>query len=597
MNLTPRYRIAIALLTFAAAGLGSLSGCGTAEQAASIAKAEAPVVPKAVTMDVFPDVKFVDITESAGLRFVHSNGAAGEKLLPETMGSGVAFLDYDGDGDQDLFLVNSAPWEALAPGAAPGKTTHALYRNDGKGHFQDVTKEAGLDRCVFGMGAAVGDFDNDGDIDLYVTAVGGGILFRNDGGKFADVTAEANAKAASGWLSSAAFFDMENDGDLDLFVCQYVDWSAKADRAQDFQLAGTGHGRAYGPPTAFGGTDCVLLRNDGGKFVDVSKAAGIQIRSPSGDPVGKALGVAPYDIDGDGYVDLAVANDTVQNFLFHNRGDGTFEEKGITSGVAYDQAGSPRGAMGLDWASFKNDETLGLAVGNFANEMMALYVTDEPAGMQFSDLANIHGLGAPSQPPLKFGLFFFDYDLDGRLDLLSANGHLESDISKVQASQSYPQKAQLFWNTGQKGRSLFALVGPKSAGEDLFRPVVGRGSAYADIDGDGDLDVVLTVNGGPARLFRNDGGSKNPWIRVVLRGKTSNRDGIGSKVVVSAGGVDQRRQLFPAKGYLSSVELPLTFGLGKKEAKADSVTVTWPSGKKSELKNVPAGTVLMLEEE
>jgi hypothetical protein len=298
--------------------------------------------------------------------------------------------------------------------------------------------------------------------------------------------------------------------------------------------------------------------------------------------------VAPYDVDGDGKVDLAVANDTVVNFFFHNLGNGKFEEIGLTTGIAFDQAGSTRAAMGIDWGDFKNDGTLGLAIGNFANEMTALYVTEDPASLQFSDLANIFGLGAPTQPPLKFGLFFFDYDLDGRLDLLSANGHLESDIALTQASETYAQSAQLFWNTGKIGRQLFVLVPGSKAGADLFRPIVGRGSTFADIDGDGDLDVLIAENGGPAHLFRNDGGDRNHWLRLDLRGIISNRDAIGARVQVEANGVLCRRQLFPAKGYLSSVEHPLTFGLGRLD-KADRVTILWPSGAKTELRELPAG--------
>jgi hypothetical protein len=251
--------------------------------------------------------------------------------------------------------------------------------------------------------------------------------------------------------------------------------------------------------------------------------------------------------------------------------------------------------MGIDWADFKNDGSLGLAIGNFANEMTALYVTDDPTTLQFSDLANLYGLGAPTQPPLKFGLFFFDYDLDGRLDLLSTNGHLESDIAKVQASMTYAQSAQLFWNTGQPGRTLFALVGPERAGPDLFRPIVGRGSAYADLDGDGDLDVVLTANGGPARLFRNDGGNKNHWLRLVLTGNPSNRDAIGARVTLTVGERTSSRQLFNAKGYLSAVERPLTFGLGRAET-ADTVTIAWPSGHRSEFQGWKADRVYRVDE-
>jgi hypothetical protein len=571
----------------------ALSGCGKEPIQSVSAGPVAPTPPPVVAAESFPAVRFVDVTRSSGVDFVHCNAARGEKLLPETMGSGLAFLDYDGDGDQDLLLVNSDEWQ---PRKGDPRPTQALYRNDGKGHFDDVTAQAGLDQTFFGMGVAVGDYDNDGDPDLYLTALGGGRLYRNDGGRFINVTEQAHARASSGWLTSAAFFDMENDGDLDLFVCCYLAWTAEIDRAADFQLAGTGKGRAYGPPTHFKGTLCTLLRNDRGTFVDCSAGAGVQVRTPDlKEPVAKALGVAPYDVDGDGLVDLAVANDTQPNFLFHNLGGGKFEEIGLTSGVAFDQSGAARGAMGIDWGDFKNDGSLGLAIGNFANEMTALYVTDDPPSLQFSDLANLYGLGAPTQPPLKFGLFFFDYDLDGRLDLLSTNGHLESDIAKVQASETYAQSAQLFWNTGRPGRDLFALVDAQVAGPDLFRPIVGRGSAYADIDGDGDLDVVFTSSGGPALLFRNDGGSKNHWLRLSLRGTKSNRDAIGARVELRAGGLEQRRQLFPARSYLSSVELPLTFGLGRVD-RVDSVKITWPSGATTELKDLEADRVVQIAE-
>jgi enediyne biosynthesis protein E4 len=574
-----------------------LLSCGCSPETAKpvLPKAVAPVRPVAVKPETLPTVKFVDITNDAGISFKHNNGAFGDKLLPETMGSGVAFLDYDGDGDQDLFFVNSSYWPNHEVKPAP---TQALYRNDGKGHFQDVTNESGLDKAFYGQGVAVGDFDNDGDPDIYITSIGRGYLFRNDGkGHFDDVTTSANAKGPNGWLTGAAFLDIDNDGDLDLFIGNYITWTPLIDKVQGFQL--TGLGRAYGPPTSFNGSFCALLRNDGGVFTDISEPAGIQVRTPDLKvPVGKSLGVAPYDVDGDGLVDIAVANDTVQNFFFHNMGNGTFEEISIRSGVAFDQSGLPRGGMGIDWGAFMNDDRLGLAVGNFANEMTALYVCDQPKSLVFSDLANLYGLGAPTQPPLKFGLFFFDYDLDGRLDLLSANGHLEPEISKVQASETYEQPVQLFWNSGKPGRSLYVLVKPENAGPDLLKPIVGRGTAYADIDGDGDLDVVVTINNGHARLFRNDGGNKNHWIRVELtgNGKTSNRDALGAKVELKSGDRTCHRQLFPSKSYLSSVERALTFGLGQLDH-ADELKITWPSGKVATFPNLKADRLYRINEE
>ena len=521
-----------------------------------------------------PPVPFVDVTRAAGIDFVHVNGAEGEKLLPETMGGGAAFFDYDGDDDPDLLLVNSSRWPGRSRSGE--RATLALYRNDGTGRFADVTDEAGLAVSLYGMGAAVADYDADGDVDLFVTALGPNRLFENRGGRFHDVTARAGvAGAADAWSTSAGFFDADGDGDLDLFVCNYVQWSREVDLELHFTL--NGHDRAYGPPTGYRGAWSYLYRNDGdGRFTDVSARAGLHVANPAtGAPVGKALAVVFVDVERDGALDVLVANDTVQNFLFHNRGDGTFEEIGATTGVGFDAAGAATGAMGIDAAYYRNDEQLAVAIGNFANEMTSFYVA-RGSGLQFTDEAIGEGIGAPSRLFLKFGLFFFDYDLDGRLDLLQANGHLENEIQEVQAGQTYRQPAQLFWNAGPAARSCYVEV-PRDRTGALAEPIVGRGATYADIDADGDLDVLLTEVGGRPRLLRNDQALGHHWLRVDLTGSGAHRDAIGAWVEIEAGGVGQRRQVMPTRSYLSQVELPVTFGLGP-ATRVDAARVLWPDG-------------------
>jgi hypothetical protein len=523
-----------------------------------------------------PRAVFTDITAEAGLKFVHENGAQGEKLLPETMGGGCAFLDYDSDGDQDILFVNSCrwPWDSRTDAAA---ATLCLYQNDGTGHFAETTAAAGLDVSIYGMGAAVGDYDNDGRVDLFLSAVGGNRLFRNAGGRFVDVTSDAGVGGGQEvWSSGCGWFDYNNDGRLDLFVGNYVRWSREIDKAQDFRLVGVG--RAYGPPNAFQGAFPSLYRNEGeGKFSDVSPEAGIQVANPhTGVPAAKTLGIAPIDLDADGWMDVVVANDTVQNFVFHNQRNGTFREVGATAGIAFDAAGNARGAMGIDAAHFRNDACLGVAIGNFANEMTALYVAqDEP--MQFVDAAIATGLGPETRLELTFGLFFFDYDLDGRLDLMTSNGHLEAEINKVQASQKYEQPPELFWNCGPDTACEFVPVTADQCGEDLLRPMVGRGSACADIDGDGDQDVLLTAVGGRPRLLRNDQALNHNWLRFKLFGHSSNRDAIGAWVEVTVGEERMRRQVMPTRSYLSQSEMPITIGLGKR-TRVDQVRIRWPDG-------------------
>lgn len=546
------------------------------EQAIEVAAPEPVVEDIAVSV---PEVVFSDITEAAGIDFVQFNGAYGDKLLPETMGGGLAFLDYDADGDSDLLFTNGAPWPFAAERypADLGPTPPRLYANDGSGRFEDVTEAAGLGSIQMqGMGVATGDYDGDGRVDVFLTAVGPNRLLRNTGGAFEEVTDAAGlAGDPDAWSTGAAFFDADGDGDLDLFVAQYVTWSRDIDLEVDFTL--TGLGRAYGPPQNFAGTDSSLYRNEGnGRFRDISAEAGIQVANPAtGQPVGKALGVLPVDADGDGRLDLLVANDTTRNFLFHNLGDGRFEELGERWGLAYDREGRATGAMGVDAAWPRNDADLGLMLGNFAGEMSSLYVRQGELGL-YVDEAITEGVGAPSRLPLSFGVSFLDYDLDGRQDLLQANGHLEEQIDAVDPSQSYFQPAQLFWNAGEAGATTYVEVDRTSTG-DLARPIAGRGSSYADIDADGDLDLVLTQVAGPPLLLRNDQALGHHWLRLRLVGRAPNTGALGARVTLGAGGQTQRRLLMPSRSYLSAVDLPLSFGLGEAEA-VDSLEVIWPDG-------------------
>lgn len=570
-------------------------------------------VTRARTEQPLPKVPFTDITAEAGIDFVHENGAAGEKLLPETMGGGGAFFDYDSDGDADLLLVNSQRWTwDTRPATEPA--TLRLYRNEA-GRFVDVTKEAGLDVSLYGMGVACGDFDNDGHVDLFLSAVGPNRLFRNDGQRhFVDVTDAAGittSKALTAidvenpatkerttveflpWSTSCGWCDIDNDSDLDLLVLNYVKWSREFDLAQNFQL--TGGGRAYGRPQTFGGTFPYLFRNDGGgRFSEVSEAAGLRVWNPaSRDFVAKSLGLTFSDLDSDGFMDVLVANDTVQNFLFHNQKNGTFQEVGAASGIAFDTNGTARGAMGVDSARFRNSDAIGVAIGNFSNEMTALYVSNAP--LQFADEAVSSGLGPATRLELKFGLCFLDVDLDGRLDLFEANGHLEDEIHRVLPSQTYEQSPHLFWNCGANEATEFRLLTEAECGASLFRKTVGRGASYADIDGDGDLDLLIMAAGKPPRLLRNDQQLGHHWLRLKLVGKKSNRDAIGATVRVTAGKVTQTQQVMPTRSYLSQVELPLTFGLGSAST-IDRVTVRWPGGKEQELTGLAIDKLHRVEE-
>jgi hypothetical protein len=534
-----------------------------------------PVITVTDAAVVAPSIPFRNITESAGIDFRQENGAYGDRLLPETGGSGAAFLDYDNDGDPDILLVNGTIWpERKSPDTV--EPTMALYQNDGSGHFTDVTADVGLKHAMYGVGVAVGDYDGDGWVDVFISAVGKNHLFRNDLGRFTESTEQSGVGGDdAAWSTAAAFFDYDRDGDLDLFVGNYVTWSRQLDIEVDFRL--TGIGRAYGPPTNFAGTHSYLYRNDGGgRFTDVSAEAGIEVANPAtGAAMGKVLGVMPIDIDADGYLDIVVANDTVQNFLYQNQQDGTFAEMGMLSGLAFDGDGNATGAMGLDAAYVRGSDDLAIAIGNFANEMTSLYIS-RSGEADFVDEAIIEGIGPDSRLALTFGVFFFDADLDGRIDLLQVNGHIENEINRVQSSQHYEQPPQLFWNCGSACPATFQPLDTSAIG-DLATPLVGRGATYADIDADGDLDVLITQPGRSAQLFRNEQNTGNNWLRVRLRGRPPNINAIGATVEIVSAGTAQLGIVMPAHSYLSQREHLLTFGLGKARS-VESLRVVWPDG-------------------
>jgi len=552
-----------------------------------LAKREMPPVP-------LPYVHFVNVTHEAGISFVHENGAYGDKLLPETMGGGVAFWDYDRDDDADILFINSQRWPGDSQPSKYGDTL-ALYQNDGTGHYADVTAGSGLDISLYGMGVAIGDYDNDGLPDVFISAVGPSRLFHNEGGgKFVDVTdAMGVAGPADGWGTSCGWFDYDNDRDLDLFVCHYVKWSKAYDLAQGFEL--TGGGRAYGRPQSFNGAFPILYRNDGSRFTDVSAEAGLQVRYPAtGAPVGKSLGVTFADLDGDGWMDILVANDTVQNFLFHNQGNGTFKERAMDCNIAFDSDGKARGAMGIVMGYVRNSDERCIVIGNFALEPTALYVSKDRK-MQFVDEATPSGLGPITRPFLKFGVLLLDIDLDGRLDYCAANGHLEEDIHKVQESQHYEQPPQIFWNGGTNYGTEFCPMPIGNVGEDFLNPMVGRGATMADIDGDGDLDVLLTASGREPRLLRNDQKLGHHWLRVKLTGTKCNRDAIGSWVELHVASSVMRRQVMPTSSYLSQLELPVTFGLGASDA-IEKLVVHWADGSVQEVAAPKVDQLLKIEQ-
>jgi len=504
---------------------------------------------------------FTDVTARAGIRFRHETGAFGQKYMPETMGSGCAFLDYDNDGWEDVLLINSDYWPGhKASGAAP---TMKLYHNDHNGHFTDVTARMGLAIPMYGMGVAVGDYDNDGWDDLFVTALGGSHLFHNEHGHgFVDVTGSSGIHDA-GWPTSAAWIDYDRDGRLDLFVCHYVKWTM----ATDIMVTADGIHKTYATPEPYAGESCRLYHNEGGgRFKDVTGPAGIASSHS------KALSVVPLDFNGDGWTDIFVTNDTQPNFLFQNLGNGQFKQVALGAAVAVSEQGTARAGMGCDAADYDGSGRLSLVVSNFSGEQLALYHND--GGGLFTDRAAESGIGPASSRFLGFGMFFLDYDGDGRPDIFVNDGHVMTDISIKMTDVSYAERPLLFHNEGG-GRFSDASA---AAGANLDSARVGRGAARGDFDNDGAPDILLTTNQNRAYLFRNSFPAPRSWIGIRLVGRESNRDGYGAMVMVTTPLGEQLKQCTAAGSYLSSMDRRLLFGLGRAKS-VSSVTIHWPSGR------------------
>jgi hypothetical protein len=522
------------------------------------------------------DFRLTDVTAAAGIQFRHNSGAFGAKYLPETMGPGCAFFDYDADGWLDILLVNGMGW----PDHRRERTTMRLYRNNRNGTFTDVTERAGLAVEMYGMGVAIGDYNNDGFPDLLITAVGQNRLFQNNGrGRFIDVTEKAGLGGRTAFSTSAIWFDFDRDGLLDLLVCNYVKWSP----AHDVFCSVEGKRKSYCTPEAYHGETCWLFRNRGnGTFEDVTAKSGIF------DSTSKSLGVALLDYDRDGWPDLLIANDTQPNKLYRNLRNGTFEDVGVRAGVAFSEDGKARAGMGVDAADFDNSGAEGIAITNFDNEMMALY---RPArDGTYKDAAQRAGVGQASRASLGFGCAFVDIDLDGRLDLVAANGHIDETVRRIHGNVGYAQPPHLFLNDGKGGFRDVAA----QAGAGFASPKVSRGLAYGDFDRDGSPDLLITTNQGEAYLYRNEQLSGNRGLRLRLTGTKSNRDAIGALVRVFGPDGAQSRRVKSGSSYLSQSELTLTFGLGKRDA-ASRLVIEWPSGAVQEFKNVRAGSYVCTE--
>jgi len=519
---------------------------------------------------------FTNITQSSGVHFVHNSGATGKRYLPETLGAGVAFIDYDNDGYQDILFANGEDWS----GAPRHPSTLKLYHNNHNGTFTDVTQKSGLAVSMYGMGVAVGDFDNDGYDDVFISAVGQSRLFHNNGnGTFTDVTQKAGLTGVQEFSTSAAWIDYDRDGKLDLIVANYVQWSPK----QDIYCSIDGKRKSYCTPESYKGASIRVWHNlGGGKFEDATAKLGLL------DATSKTLGIAILDYNNDGWPDFVLSNDTQPNKLYVNEKGQHFSEAAVTAGIAYSEEGLARAGMGIDAADYDHSGNPSILISNFSNQMLSLF-HNEGHGL-FVDAAPTSEIGRDSLLTLGFGCFFFDYDLDGWLDIFVANGHIEDQIENIQKRVRYAEPPHLFRNVGN---GKFTEV-TQQMGSDFARPRVGRGAAYADIDNDGDLDLVFTTNGGPAQLFRNESKAGHS-LRVKLQGTKSNRDGIGAIVRVQSGGNNQWMMMRSGSSYLSQSELVLTFGLGS-SAKADRIEIEWPSGQRDTLSNIAADQIITVQE-